>query len=842
MIEIITPRMRAALESGCPLFHAADLRLSVDNGVVDSQADWKASKQQSNMDFDTLPGSAILATELGVYDISQTAWDTEHQCVNVYAYYAWQSVKIVPSRYLSKAVLNVRNSDATYAKTLWILIYDNYLPPLSDPRRGLVWSKSVTVPAAHNGVIEFIPSSPIFLPNGTYWIQSGSGPREGGASLYLRYKASDIYADGRMDIIAGNQSSIQQDVGDLYFDLDLSGYAASGSFRTKRLDLGKVPLWPGSFRMAYSLPEATSMNITAEAYDSATGTMPVWTLENAPDGAILPAGYRYWEFTGSFYGSADRAETPLVDILEVLFPRDRIRLIEKIRLAQADQSSFKEYAALLRSMDFARSALDPIERVATGGGASAVLEDPTGETVQRIVSNSPLKNHQAELYLGADYPGFAETDLLRVFIGTVEAAKPQPGFRGEPWKLPLTFKNPLTAMKRKIPQVRATGEFTLADYAIDWDGKHVMQAMVDAVRGEADYPARYVNMRSFYDAMAAIGDANLPAAAYIIRRASPSGKMKATPGAVANANNTGNGTCADITANPAAQVGIYTLTATGASAFSVTAPNGAALPAATVGTEYEHAQLTFLLSAGTVAFVSGDKFTIEVLSPDTRIKDTVELVEVMKDLCTIADGYVLIDDSSRIAFVKHDAAAAPAADWADEDMVKAGVNALPIERWETCDLGYDRYHFVAGLMACEWTGQGDSWENFCRRFSYINQQAADDFAPGAEVDFTIMEKNLKGPSKYLGSESHYNGAAIAQALVKRYVDRFAYPPVIITGAVLPRSQYIRRQGDVVRVWSRRFTKFKRRGIALSETLRFMILNGKLNDGRGRMVFDLLELT
>lgn len=84
----------------------------------------------------------------------------------------------------------------------------------------------------------------------------------------------------------------------------------------------------------------------------------------------------------------------------------------------------------------------------------------------------------------------------------------------------------------------------------------------------------------------------------------------------ADVGNTGDGTCGSVTAGPNAKLGTYTLTCTAAAAdsgtFAVKAPDGSALPDATVGAAYSNSQINFTLADGATDFVVGDIFTIEV--------------------------------------------------------------------------------------------------------------------------------------------------------------------------------------------------------------------------------------
>jgi hypothetical protein len=101
---------------------------------------------------------------------------------------------------------------------------------------------------------------------------------------------------------------------------------------------------------------------------------------------------------------------------------------------------------------------------------------------------------------------------------------------------------------------------------------------------------------------------------------------------------------------------------------------------------------------------------------------------------------------------------------------------------------------------------------------------------------------MKEASKWLGPESGYNGETIAQILTQRYTDRFAYPPVVMSGVTVPNSEFTRTLGSTVQIWSKEFVKFRRRGIATSETKTCMVMSKKYDRTKNRMVFDLLELT
>jgi hypothetical protein len=96
----------------------------------------------------------------------------------------------------------------------------------------------------------------------------------------------------------------------------------------------------------------------------------------------------------------------------------------------------------------------------------------------------------------------------------------------------------------------------------------------------------------------------------------------------AKGTNVGNGTVGSLSATTAALIGHYDLVATSATSFSVTDPEGNALPAATVGTAYSNEGLGFTLTAGGAVFSAGDSFTLEVVD---SIGNFIESVKTASD-------------------------------------------------------------------------------------------------------------------------------------------------------------------------------------------------------------------
>lgn len=79
------------------------------------------------------------------------------------------------------------------------------------------------------------------------------------------------------------------------------------------------------------------------------------------------------------------------------------------------------------------------------------------------------------------------------------------------------------------------------------------------------------------------------------------------------ATNTGNGTIGGTGVGAAVKYGTYTLTATSATVFSVTDPEGTVLGNATAGTAFSTGnEVLFIITAGATAFVAGDSFSLYV--------------------------------------------------------------------------------------------------------------------------------------------------------------------------------------------------------------------------------------
>jgi hypothetical protein len=81
----------------------------------------------------------------------------------------------------------------------------------------------------------------------------------------------------------------------------------------------------------------------------------------------------------------------------------------------------------------------------------------------------------------------------------------------------------------------------------------------------------------------------------------------------AGASNHGNGTVGSLSLGTTETFGNFVLTATSATNFTVTDPEGNALPAATVGTPYANAEINFEINAGGTAFAAGDTFTLNAI-------------------------------------------------------------------------------------------------------------------------------------------------------------------------------------------------------------------------------------
>ncbi len=92
--------------------------------------------------------------------------------------------------------------------------------------------------------------------------------------------------------------------------------------------------------------------------------------------------------------------------------------------------------------------------------------------------------------------------------------------------------------------------------------------------------------------------------------------IEGTPG-----TNTGTGDMTGVAAGAAVQAGTYTMickdaTTPGSEVFSVMAPNGAMLPDATVDVAYENPQINFTINDGATDYEVGDAFTVLASAAD----------------------------------------------------------------------------------------------------------------------------------------------------------------------------------------------------------------------------------
>ncbi len=778
-ITEIAPRMRTALRDSKPLVYFFDLWKSVLNDKIDSQADFKASLSQFNMDFDFNPGYARLAIEQGIYDINQSLHNASLTIASdvISADHALQGFHLTSGRQVSKITLRFDTTGALVATNVRVrlinnLNYDARFSHTTSQIYNLLGTISVSVPAATNGPVDFIFTQPVDVPAGYSWILVETLGITLSGACKIRYQNTDVYSGGQMDSIQDVYplytyqpwgGTLTQNRGDLFFLMECSGYKPSGYFISRTLDLKKSPRNTGSFQMAVDIPEGTKLQITL--YSSTTGAFAgeQITYPNVSDGYVLPAGPRFWSIRADFASNAGYDQTPLIDELELYYPDDRVRFRQKGRaLLHMNEDITREFVDMLRPVSINSSELDVINRVSSLGTVTVELQDTSPERLQKIVSESPLKNFRAAIYLGADVPGFCVSDLFRCFTGIVEDADITPQFRGEFYSLSLVIKNPLLDLKRKIPLPDQTGLIDFEIVAINQDAMHVMDSDMDLLRAKARIPARNVDIKSFSAGKKTAGSGSPAPSAHVVRQSN----------SIVN------------------------------------------------------------YSDGTPA-------------PDTRITSPTELMQLLTPRCIISDGYIVIDEGSRIKYVHHDTGSSYEATWADEKLIRSGevTNAVPIEAMGKIRLGYSDMLYDLCLCACEWDGSGEEWgKSFKKVFSYADADSADEWAPGKDLYFQVMEKNMIPVSKILGPENGYNGETLAQAIAKRQVNRYASPPLRILGAVLPISQFERGQGAIVRIVSKEVCKRHRRNISLSETVRFMITKQDYNQDRNRMIFNLIEIT
>ena len=98
-------------------------------------------------------------------------------------------------------------------------------------------------------------------------------------------------------------------------------------------------------------------------------------------------------------------------------------------------------------------------------------------------------------------------------------------------------------------------------------------------------------------------------------------RLAAAPIPTVSGTSPGNGTMTALTFGPDVQVGTYALacitTASHGGVFSVTAPDGTALPNATVGTAYKTSHLSFTLNDGSSDFTAAARFNVVVTAGGT---------------------------------------------------------------------------------------------------------------------------------------------------------------------------------------------------------------------------------
>ncbi|MBV2180896.1 MAG: hypothetical protein KUL86_06625 [Castellaniella sp.] len=101
-------------------------------------------------------------------------------------------------------------------------------------------------------------------------------------------------------------------------------------------------------------------------------------------------------------------------------------------------------------------------------------------------------------------------------------------------------------------------------------------------------------------------------AAGALKRGSVLGMVTSLNAVSAAGTNVGTGTIGSLSTGAGVKTGVYTITATSATNWTVIDPEGASLPNATTGTAYSQSGIGFTITAGTPVFSAGDSFTINV--------------------------------------------------------------------------------------------------------------------------------------------------------------------------------------------------------------------------------------
>lgn len=771
MIKTASPRFKKALRDCKKIEYFLDLWLSYLYAAVDSAADWAASKELLNIDVTTNPGSARLTVVANSLDIEQLSHNTNLDLYIGFSdpLYQWrivfQTFPLSLARRLDAVTLRFDGSAAAVNQVVVVYVVKDLAHWTgSDGTAGYTGiihhQFSITVPAGaaaadYRTVFDPAPD----LPPGNYTLVPVPTIA---ASCVIRYQNTDVYAGGDMkyqtfvdDDSPWNSQwfypTITSTGGDLYFKLEFGAFAPSGRVRTRRIDLGEVPAFPGEYRITAAVPSGTALTTDLYAYADAETETPSASYLDVKDGQIL-APARYWEQEHYATANADLNATPEVDLGAVMFPKSRVRCRPRgVNLLNVAPDILEDFQPLLKPVTIAESELKLIERVSTRGDMTVNLEDTRIETLQRIVSDCPLKNFRAVVYAGMDVPGFTASDLFECFIGIVNTADVTPKFRKDVFGLSLQVKNTILELKRRVPVADYTGLVDTTSVSINYDGWQVMDGIVDLLRGKAQVPGRYMDLESYLLAKPDLGYESLASGALLIRASDAAGL------------------------------------------------------------------------------------------PDTRKLTPEEVIKYLPALLIIADGYQVVDVTGRLAFVRHNAAAAAEAIWCDESMIADLPTAVPIIEMGRIKLGYDDLLFNLIYTGHSWSGSGDNWGTDFTTYSTINADSTERYAPAGGFFLSVMEKNMKDVAKWLGPEAGYNGATIAQALGRLLIGRHKNPPARIIGCSMPTSEFERGQGSVIQIHSKEFCKYRRRGIALSETLKFMVTLPRYDQGRNRMSFDLVEL-
>jgi hypothetical protein len=449
-----------------------------------TEADWTANSSESNVDYNTIVGSVILAQDT-IPTQSQGTSGTGHGLIQVLtppvtsSDPAWQTFKHTDGDGLYINTVKVYLSTTSIIGTAGatVTIRDSGGSAISSTKNITVTGSSETA-----YTVDFSAENIKIDNNTTYQVyltgSIGAPPGSSGNAVILHYNSAGGYANGQLI-----RSSDLAVLGDARFEITFFGtyYKLSGSIETQNMALDETPTVDGEW-VIFDDKNGETLTYTAEG--SATGA---WAGEEVALGSIVDGQaitgtkYKYYRVTASFT-TTDRAVSPELQEITVNFAT----------IKKFSDNDFLGYEPSIESISSLTTQIGDFKN--TTIGQLTVTMSRTSEVEDFfLASNIYPKNKPASLQFGfiledkSTTARMNEAEYLIFFSGVIDNYRVT-----KDNKIVVVIKDTATQLDVQIPK---STDPTPAD--IVYTNEHHIDVMLDILQDRVEIRDSQIDLTSF---------------------------------------------------------------------------------------------------------------------------------------------------------------------------------------------------------------------------------------------------------------------------------------------------------------------------------------------------------